>query len=123
MYQASGSDSSIQTIVDDAAEWALNNMVQLNADKTKEVMVSFSQTFHSRDLPTLLLEGTEFERIASVKLLRVVIASDLSWAGHVDYLCAKANQRPYFMCFLRRAGATLKDMITFYKSIIRSVVE
>ena len=83
---ASGSDSRIQTIIDDAAEWSLNNMIQLNAGETKETLVSFSQKFHPRDLPSLLLEGTEPERITSVKPLEVVISSDLSWASHVDCL-------------------------------------
>ena len=50
-------------------------------------------------------------------------SNDLSWAAHVDYICPKANGRLYFMCMLRRAGATRADLLTFYKAYVRSAVE
>jgi len=120
---ASGRNSQIQTILDSASTWSLNNMMQLNASKTKEMVISFSQKYHPRDLPAVALEGKDLERVTSAKILGVIISSDLSWDYHVDYVCSKANQRLYFMCLLRRAGATSKDMVKFYKSTIRSAIE
>ncbi len=120
---ASGSGSEIQSILSDASTWSLDNMMQLNADKTKEMVISFSQKFHLGDLPALTLDGKELERISSARILGVMVSSDLTWTHHVDYLCAKGNQRLYHVCLLRRAGASRKDMLTFYKAVIRSVME
>ena len=87
--------------------------MQLNADKTKEMVISFSRNFHSGDLPAG--GGKELERIASAKILGVMVSTDLWWAHHLDYIiiCSKAKQRLCFTCLLRRAGATLKDIMGF----------
>ena len=63
------------------------------------------------------------ERIISVKILGVIVSSDLSWAKHIQYICFKASQRVYFLCMLRRAGASRTGMLNFYKSTICASVE
>ena len=62
------------------------------------------------------------ERISSAKILGMIVSSDLSWAKHMQYICPKASQRVYFLCMLRRAGASSTDMLKFYKSTIRASV-
>ena len=52
LCHASGNNSRLQSIADDTAGWSLNNGMQLNADKTKEMVVRFSKKFSAADLPT-----------------------------------------------------------------------
>ena len=67
----------ILVIITDAATWSLNNMMQLYVDKTKDMVVYFSQKFHSGNRSALTLEGKELERITPVKFLEVMIYIDL----------------------------------------------
>ena len=97
--------------------------MQLNVDKTKEMIVSFSRKHSAADIPPLKIGSRELERISCAKVLGVMISNDLSWAAHVDYICPNANRRLYFMCMLRRAGASRADLLTFYKAYVRSAVE
>lgn len=120
---ASGVDSHIQTIADSTAAWSGENEMELNAIKTKEMVISFSRKFPVTDLPLVTLGDIELERISSAKILGVIVSDNLAWGGHVDYICQKASQRLYFLILLRRAGATCCDLITFYKSVIRSGLE
>ena len=52
-----------------------------------------------------------------------MISNDLSWAAHDNYICPNANRRLYFVCMLRRAGASHADLLSFYKAYVRSAVE
>ena len=54
-------------------------MMQLNADKTKKMVIFFSQKFHSGDLPALTLEGKEVERIASARFWRSWYLETCRW--------------------------------------------
>ena len=39
------------------------------------------------------------------------------------YICPNASKRLYFLCMLRRAGASCDQLLTFYKSTIWSCLE
>ncbi len=119
----SGRDSRLQVIANDADSWSDRNGMQLNVDKTKEMIVSFSRKHPSEGIPPLTIGGAEIERITSAKVLGVVVSSNLSWQAHIDYICPNASRRLYFLSMLRRAGASRKDLLTFYKATVRSAVE
>ena len=105
-----GRDSSLQDVTNDSAEWSESNMMQLNVGKTKEMIATFSQKHLDAGIPLLKIEGRELERISCVKVLGVMISDDLSWAAHVEYICPNTNRRLYFVCMLRRAGASCADL-------------
>jgi len=53
----------------------------------------------------------------------VHICSDLKWTQHVDAVSAKIASRLYFVRQLKRAGATSSDLLCFYCTIIRPMIE
>jgi len=57
------------------------------------------------------------------KQLRVLIDTNLKWDNHIDSICSKASSRLYVLTQLKRNGATVKDMVYFYETVIRSVLE
>jgi len=59
----------------------------------------------------------------SFKLLGVNVASDLKWVLHVDAITSKAASRLHFLKQLKRAGAGRDDLMCFYTSVIRPVLE
>jgi len=69
------------------------------------------------------LSDTPVERVASFKLLGVYVASDLKWKQHIDTITSKAAPRLYLLKQLKRWGASQRDLLCFYTTIIRPVLE
>ena len=61
--------------------------------------------------------------VETAKLVGVYIQSNLKWNAHVDFMIKKAHPRLYFLSQLRRARATSSDMVKFYTTIVRPVLE
>jgi len=63
------------------------------------------------------------ESVTTFKLLGVHVASDLKWAQHVNAITSKAASRLHFLKQLKRSGAGCDDLLYFYITVIRSVLE
>ena len=64
-----------------------------------------------------------FEKVSSAKVLGVTISNDLKWNDHVDTITSKAAHRLYLLDQLKRSGLSSDDLLAFYYSVIRSVLE
>eukprot|EP00061_Rhincodon_typus_P017607 g46376.t1 len=53
------------------------------------------------------INGTEGERIKSIKFLRVTISDDLNWTSHVNATVKKAQQHLFFLKRLRTFGMSI----------------
>ena len=116
-----GEDSTIQQSANVLMEWSTNNKMQLNTDKTKEMVVYFGKK--ALALNQIRIQDSNIEQVSSFKLLGVTINDQLTWQDHVQNICKKAAQRLYFLILLKRAGITPKDIIKVYISIVRSILE
>ena len=108
---AKGGVSNAQHIVDCVAQWSLDNRVQLNSEKCKELRISFAKK--QCELHPILVNGKE---LGSAKLLGVIITSDLLWNERVSETINKASKRLYFLVQLKRASflSTIENMVHFY---------
>ena len=95
--------------------------MQLNCDKTKEIVVNFTRT--KNGISPIVINGSEIERVSCSKLLGVLFSSNLAWEEHTGYICSKSSKRLYFLMLLKRAGVSKHDIIAVYTSIVRSVLE
>ena len=105
------------------------NSMQPNCEKTKEMLVHLGKKTCS--FPLVTIGSVAIERLA--KLLGVVISDTLNREAPVDYLCAKASQRLYFLTprrlslltslltLLKRAGVGAADIIHVDISMVRSL--
>ena len=59
------------------SQWSLDNKVQLNSEKCKELRISFTKK--QSEFHPILVNGNQLEVVRSAKLLGVIITSDLSW--------------------------------------------
>ena len=57
------------------------------------------------------------------KLFLRSISSDLKWNTHIVDCIKKANKRLYFIVLLKRARVPLNDIVNFYCTTIRPVLE
>ena len=116
-----GGESHVQAIANRVIEWSHENRVQLNADKCKELRISFAK--EQRVFDPIIIEGKEVELVTSTKLLGLTIANDLSWNDHVTEISKKASKRLYFLTRLKRAGVPKQDLALFYVSCVRSFID
>ena len=96
-----GGESHVQAIANRVIEWSRENRVQLNADKCKELRISFAK--EQRVFDPVIIEGKELELVASTKLLGLTITNGLTWNDHVTEITKKASKRLYFLTQLKRA--------------------
>ena len=104
--------------MDDIQEWATDNNISLNTNKTKELLVYFGR--EDLDIPRITINGDVIERVSCAKLLGCHIMSNLSWEDHIANLVSKASRRLHLLRELKRAGLSSKDLLTCYFSFVRS---
>ena len=114
-------DSQIQVAAGQAETWSIKNLMKINADKTKDMAISFSRK-HT-NIPAVTIDGKAVERTKTFTLLGVVLSDDITWGDHVEYLHGKCSQRLYLLILLKRAGVTAQDILRIYTTMIRSVLE
>ena len=79
LWEVCGTDGSVDSVIqvatDQALEWSARNLMAINAEKTKEMMISFS----SKPVvpPPVTINNTVFERTETFKLLGVVLSNKL----------------------------------------------
>lgn len=116
--------SQLQLSVDSIGDWSEENHMNINVKKTKEMIMDMSVKNNSKLLFTDLRTKTGvIERVSSFKLLGITIDDNLKWNSHVNNICSKASQRLFFLKLLRRSGVPKNDLLQFYKTIIRPVIE
>ena len=113
--------SSLQQAANYIHDWSKENHLQLNPIKCKEIQTNFKRSPPCYSLVTL--EGVEFEKVSSAKVLGVNISSDLKWSAHIGSITVKAAKRLYLLRQLKRAGIDCNVLVRFYCSVIRSVLE
>eukprot|EP00061_Rhincodon_typus_P007097 g28433.t1 len=60
------------------------------------------------------INGTEVERGESIKFLGVAITDDLPWTSHIDATAKMAQQRLFFLRWLRKFGMSIRTLTNFY---------
>eukprot|EP00061_Rhincodon_typus_P013268 g39537.t1 len=70
----------------------------------------------------IYINGTDVERVNSIKFLRVIITDNLSWTSHVDATVKKAQQRLFFLRQLRKFGMSTRILTNFYRCTIESIL-
>ena len=92
---ADGGNSLIQVATDQSVEWSARNLMTINAEKTKEMMISFS--IKPVAPSPMTINNTAIERTETFKLLGVVLSNKLDWSDHCEYLHTKGSQRLYLL--------------------------
>ena len=102
------------------ADWCKVHNLLLNVSKTKEIILDFrsSKSVHS----PVCIEDSPVTIVDRYLYLGCTITRDLSWSEHIDVKVRKASKRLFFLRKLREFGVNKKVLLTFFQSVIQSVV-
>jgi len=112
--------SSMQSLVDELVHQATDTGMIVNGRKTKEMLI---RPVLKDPPPFVSLSGAPVDRVTVFKLLGVHVANDLKWSHHVDAITSKAAARLHSLKQLKRSGAGRDDLLCFYGTVIRPVLE
>ena len=113
--------SILQHQLEDLKEFTLKHHMKINSKKTRCLPFNNSET---RDfLPQFELEeGENLEVIYELKLVGLVLTSDLSWNAHINYTVTRTNKILWQLTRFKQLGAPQDKLVTFYLLKIRSIL-
>ena len=110
-----------QEKIDAVKSYAENEKMQLNLKKCKEMLIDFRR--QKATIPHIKVEDTIIERVTSFKLLGLWVDDNLKWNTNTNHIVRKAVKRLQLLKVLRSYGAPEKDLMAFYTSVIRTILE
>ena len=113
--------SHIQSAVDSVVPWLRSNKLQLNVDKCKELTIDFKRIRQS--FVPISINDKDLDYVTEVKILGLNILNNLLWNDHISDVIKKANKRIYFLILLKRARVPPNDILNFYCTCVRPVLE
>ena len=102
-------------------EYAEKNSMKINYSKTK--VITFNPSTQTDFMPVVILDDHELEVVDEIRLLGLIIRSDLKWTSNTANIVAKANKRLWILRRLSNLGASRSDLIEIYTKLIRCVLE
>ena len=116
-----GDDTEYRELTQDFAVWCQRNHLQLNAGKTKELVVDFKR----RKLPPptpVNIQGTDIEIVKSYKYLGVHLNNKLDWSDNSNALYKKGQSRLFLLRRLRSFGVEGALLKSFFDSVVASAI-
>ena len=101
----------MQHEVDEPNDWSKANHMNINTNKTKEMIIGNIKTEFP---PSLRLNDNGIERVSVYKLLGLYVNDNLTWNDHVSSICTKSTQRLHILKLLKRAGISSDDLLYYY---------
>ena len=115
-------DFELQNMLDELKLYANQHEMVMNKAKTKVIL--FNQARKYDFFPELSIEQNEnLEVVEEIKLLGVLIRSDLSWCSNTEYMCNRAFARLWLLRRLKAMGASDHVLLDVYQKQIRCTVE
>jgi hypothetical protein len=97
--------------------------MRINQDKTRVMLFN---TARKRDFTPSVSPGNSglnFQVVEELKLLGIIITTDMKWHSNTAYLCQKGYSRLWMLRNLKRVGASVSELIDVYHKQCRSVLE
>ena len=114
-------ESNTLNIANKVMSWSAENRVQLSPDKCYELRISFPN--QPREFDPVVVDGKEIEVVDIADLLGVMLTGRLTWNPQIHKVIKKTSKRLYFLVQLKRAKLSTEDLVLFYTTCIRSVID
>ena len=98
-----------------------DQQMKINFDKTKLILFNTARNYDF--MPSISLGNTELLVVEELKLLGIIITSDMKWHANTAYLCEKGYDRLWMIRNLKRLGASKFELVDVYQKQVRSILE
>jgi hypothetical protein len=112
------SDVSLELEFEHVKQWAKDNLLIINPDKTKEIIFRIpSPLNHITPAPIATIE-----RVSQAKLLGLIINSNLDFESHISAFLSTGNQRLYLLKLLKHRGLPPDKLSIIFQALILSKI-
>ena len=101
--------------------YAVENEMKVNHKKTK--LIVFNPCKKMDFMPEMTLNGHELEVVEEIRLLGIILRSDMKWTSNTQNMILKASKRLWILRRLKKLGASQSDLIDVYVKQIRCILE
>ncbi len=88
----------------------MQNNMKINSDKCATLTVCFMKNIPR--LPHLHISTTDLQTVDCVKILGILIRSDLKWDKHADQIYRKATNKIYILKLLKHFHLSIQGLLT-----------
>ena len=113
--------NQIQAQLDRLCNYADENQMRLNNDKTKVMLFNPAKQWDF--MPEIVVGGRNLEVVEVYKLVGVQISSNLKWDENTEYITKKAYSRLWMIKRLKNLGLSTASLLEVFKMQIRSLLE
>ena len=110
-----------QSYMDKICQWTEDRQMELNATKTKFMVVNFTNNFQFNT--RIKLGETLLEEVKECRLLGLTLTNQLSWQQNTQNIVKKANTRMIILQKLYEFNLPADEMLGIYILFIRCMVE
>lgn len=114
LYQKK-TDVQLSAEFENILQWAADNLMTVNINKTKEIVFHRPSARHSLPIPLIGIE-----QVLSAKLLGVTFCSNLKFDDHVKNVLTICSQRCYLLRCLKGQGLPAKELNIVFCAIVMS---
>ena len=95
--------------------------MKINQKKAK--LIVFNPCRSLDFMPNMCLDGQELEVVEEIKLLGLIVRSDMKWISNTENMAKKANKRLWLLRRLKNLGANNSQLVDVYSKLIRCILE
>ena len=105
-------NSKIVKQLDQIRNQANENQMKLNFKKTKIMVFNPCKSLDFK--PEISLDGKALEIVDEIRLLGLIIRSDMKWNANTLNMVKKASKRLWILRRLKQLGASTHDLVDVY---------
>ena len=110
-----------QHYLNEISEWSDRHQMIISQQKTKAMIFNYTNNYQFGT--RLKLQNENIECVQKMKLLGTWVNADLTWDDNCAYLIKKVNSRMALIRSILSFGASRKEMVHFWITFCRSVLE
>ena len=114
-------DSEVFRNLKETEEYATVNQMKINYHKTK--LMLFNPCWSVDFMPEMELGNQQLELVEQMRLLGVIIQSDLKWASNTEDIVKRASNKLWVIRRLKSLGANTDELLDMYIKQCRSILE
>ena len=95
--------------------------MRMNFPKTKAMTFNVSNQIDFS--PKLTMDGQDIQTVEEMRILGLVIRSDLKWSSNTENLVSRAYKKLWMLRRLKIFGAAKVDLVDIYTKHVRSILE